>query len=134
MTTIHLILTTAAPAARPACWSIPGGLFFFPQPLRDRVARHAKGARQAAQAAPFFVGAQNFFALLLRVTVRLRRFPATALTVMTEIALLLIFREAMLHEVGATTVGARHKFGNHSGERIISLPLEPLPEMFYRKA
>ncbi len=127
MTTTHPILITAALAAGLTCWSTLGASFFFPQPLRDGVARHAKGARQAAQATAFFISAQNFFALSLSVTIGLGGFAATALTVVTVIALFLIFGEAVLHQVGAPAVGARHEFGNHSGKGIISLPLEPLP-------
>jgi hypothetical protein len=115
MTTTHLILTRGAPTARLTCWSIPGASFFFPQPLGDGVARHAKGARQAAQATAFFVGAQDFFALFVGVPIGLRVFPAVTATVLTEIPLLLIFREAVLHKVGAPAMGAGHKFGNHSG-------------------
>ena len=129
MTITHPILITAAPAARPAWWLSLGASFFFPQPLRDGVARYAKGARQAAQGTAFFIGAQNFLALFRGVAVGLGRFPTTTLTVMAEISLLLIFREAVFHEVGAAAVGAHHKFGNHGGEPIIPLPLEPLPSI-----
>ena len=128
MTTTHLILTTVAPAARLTWRLVPGASFFFPEPLRHGIARHAKGACQAAQGTAFLVSAQNFCALFFGIPIWLGRFAATAVTVVTEIALLLIFCEAVFHEVVASTVGARHKFGNHSGEGITSLPLEPLPK------
>ncbi len=110
-----------------------GSGFFFALPLGHTVTRHAKGTRQATQGTPFFLGTQNFLALLLRITVRLQVFPTTTLTVVTKIPLLLIFRQAVLHEHIAPTVGASNQLSNHAGERSISPPLEPLPYLLIKK-
>ena len=127
MTITHPILRGAFPPGPPTWWLTRGASFFFAQPLCDAITRHAKRAGQAAQGTAFFVGAQNFFALLFRITIRLRVFPTTALTVVTKIPLLVIFREAVLHELVAPTVDAPDQLSNHDVEGIISLPLEPLP-------
>ena len=127
MTTIHPVPTRAVPAARPASWLVRGALFFFAQPLRDGVARHAKGSRQATQAAAFFVGSQNLIALLCRVAVRLRRLPTTAPTVVTVIPLLPVFREAVLHQPLAAAMQTANHFDYHARDSTTPLPLEPLP-------
>ena len=71
-------LPDRAGLAQPA-WSVTpvtSGTFF--EPTADRIARHAEGARQAAQGTALVIGAKYSLTLLRRVAIRLRVVTAAA--------------------------------------------------------
>ena len=92
-----------------------GSVASFFEPVADRIACHAKGACQAAQTTALLVGAQNLFALLCGVTIGLWLLAAAALAVLTQVALLPIFRQAMLDDFFAAAVVAFDNLRDHTG-------------------
>jgi glucan phosphoethanolaminetransferase (alkaline phosphatase superfamily) len=79
-------------------------LFF--EPTANGVTSHTESASEAAQAASFFVCAQYFLALLLRVPVRLRVIATTATTVVAVITLFAISSQAITHDIVTTAMAA----------------------------
>lgn len=102
-------------------------LFF--EPTAHGVTRYPKSAGQSAQRTAFLIGTQNFFALRFTVTIRLWFRTAAPPTVVTFVALLSIFRQAVLDDLFAATVVAFDNRYDHMGETITSHPLEPLPSL-----
>lgn len=80
-------------------------LLFF-EPTADRSARHAKGARQAAQTAARLVSAQYFILFLCGVALGLRVGAATASAVLAQIALFAVGGAPVMYELFAATMSA----------------------------
>jgi hypothetical protein len=79
-------------------------LFF--EPGANRVTSHTESASQATQAASLFVCAQDFLALILRVTIRLRVIAATATAVIALVALFTISSQAIAGDIVTTAMTA----------------------------
>jgi hypothetical protein len=99
----------------------PGAPLLFFDPGTDGEARDPKSSFQAAQAATFFIGAQNSFSFVRQITIRWGIVPATALTGFAPIALFAIGGAPVTHELVAVTMQTFKSDGN-----LLSLILTPL--------
>ncbi len=110
MTTVHLIPKSSPQAAasleQRAFDSVEGVLPLFFEPLTNRIARHAKGACQAAQTAALLVSTQYFILLFYGVAIGLWVGAAAASAVLAQIALFAIGGASVMDELFAATMGA----------------------------
>jgi hypothetical protein len=88
------------------CRSRAGVARLFFEPGAYRVTSHAESASEATQAASFFVCAQDFLALLLRVTIRQRVIATTAATVVAVITLFSISGLAIADDIVTIAMAA----------------------------
>ena len=111
--------------ARPALLTSFDASTIFFQPSADRVARHAEGAGQAAQAAALVVGAQNGGFFFVAVAQGLRVLAAAPSAIIAQKALLAIASFAIADKIFALAVIAF--LFDHGKEFIFPPPFEPLP-------